>query len=245
MPKVTQEYIEQKKKLIVEAAAKVCDKKAVCSVTMQDVIDEAGLSQGGIYRFYQNVDDILIDVLKWVSTFTIVDKEKIIKEFSEKLSAARNSSASAAEKIEARRRCIHEILDEVCSLFAIVLEKFQHPFFAIHFGFSDMVLNFPERAKYIFSQVESPFSLKNECKFLAKELEKEISDGVIAPKISVDEFMAFLRTSFMGINQVTLVDERYVKNIKGQKTYSAEISTRFKIVRKSCCYLLGLEEYEK
>lgn len=245
MPKVTQEYIEQKKKLIVESAAKVCDKKAVCSVTMQDVIDEAGLSQGGIYRFYQNVDDILIDVLKWASTFTIIDKEKILNDFSQKLSAARNADANAQEKIQGRRRCLYEMIDETCSLLAMVLEKFQHPFFALHFGFSDMVLNFPERAKYIFSQVESPFSMKDECKFLAKELEREVNDGIIVPRVSVEEFMTFMRTSFLGINQVTLVDERYAKNIKDQKTYSAKISSRFKIVQKSCCYLLGLEEFEK
>ena len=88
MPKVTQEYINQKKNLIVQSAAICCDKKAVCSVTMQDVIDESGLSQGGIYRFYQNIDDILVDVLKWVSSIPIYDKNKVINNFIEMIKTA-------------------------------------------------------------------------------------------------------------------------------------------------------------
>ena len=90
MPKVTQEYINQKKNLIVQSAAICCDKKAVCSVTMQDVIDESGLSQGGIYRFYQNIDDILVDVLKWVSSIPIYDKNKVINNFIEKISPGKS-----------------------------------------------------------------------------------------------------------------------------------------------------------
>ncbi len=49
MPKVTQEYIENKKKFIADAAYRVCLRKPVEMVTMMDVIEETGLSQGGIY----------------------------------------------------------------------------------------------------------------------------------------------------------------------------------------------------
>ena len=58
MPKVTQEYIDNKKKFIVDAAYQVCLRKPVEMVTMMDVIEETGLSQGGIYRFYKDLDDI-------------------------------------------------------------------------------------------------------------------------------------------------------------------------------------------
>ena len=62
MPKVTEEYIINKKKKIVSAAYELCIKKTVSTVTMQDIINETGLSQGGIYRFYKDIDEILGDM---------------------------------------------------------------------------------------------------------------------------------------------------------------------------------------
>ena len=52
MPRVSEEYFEKKKQMIVDAAYSVCLRKPVEMVTMSDVIEEAGLSLGGIYRFY-------------------------------------------------------------------------------------------------------------------------------------------------------------------------------------------------
>ena len=55
MPKVTEEYIKNKKKMIVRAAYDLCIQKTVSTVTMQDIIDATGFSQGGIYRFYKDI----------------------------------------------------------------------------------------------------------------------------------------------------------------------------------------------
>lgn len=245
MPKVSQEYIDQKKNLIVECAARVCDKKAVCSITMQDVIDESGLSQGGIYRFYQNIDDILIDVLKSISFNSLIDTDKLMNEFTDKIESLRNSDKSAKTLLKERRRCIYDFIVTICQSMSAILEKYQHPFFAIHFGFSDMILNYPERAKYIFSNVENPFSMKKEIKIIEKELSREVKDEVLKPRSSVDDILSYLRISFLGLNQSTLIDERYTKDIKGNKNYSGNISLKFKMIRQTCCYLLGLEEFEE
>lgn len=41
-----------------------CLQKTVSTVTMQDIIDRTGLSQGGIYRFYKDIDDIFADMIR-------------------------------------------------------------------------------------------------------------------------------------------------------------------------------------
>ena len=64
MPKVTDEYIKNKRKRIVDACYAVCLRKPIQMVTMTDVIEESGLSQGGIYRFYSDLDEILRDVIR-------------------------------------------------------------------------------------------------------------------------------------------------------------------------------------
>jgi len=48
----------------LDAAKRVFCRKGFLAVKMQDIIDECGISRGGIYIYYASVDDILIDVLK-------------------------------------------------------------------------------------------------------------------------------------------------------------------------------------
>lgn len=63
MPKVTEEYIQNKKKKIIDAAYALCLKQTVSTVTMQDIINETGLSQGGIYRFFKDIDEIFSNMI--------------------------------------------------------------------------------------------------------------------------------------------------------------------------------------
>ena len=57
MSRVSKEYYELKKKAIVDATLEVCEKKTISSITMQDIINATGLSQGAIYRYYKNIDE--------------------------------------------------------------------------------------------------------------------------------------------------------------------------------------------
>ena len=75
MPKVTQEYIDNKRRMIVDSCYQVCLRKPVEMVTISDVIAETGLSQGGIYRFYKDLDEILSDMITNMRRdYNIIDK---------------------------------------------------------------------------------------------------------------------------------------------------------------------------
>jgi len=63
MPKVKDDYYDAKKKSIIKAAIEVYSRSPIYQVTMKDIITEAKLSKGGIYLYYSNVDEILIDVI--------------------------------------------------------------------------------------------------------------------------------------------------------------------------------------
>ena len=76
MPKVTEEYIVNKKKRITDAAYELCLEKTVSTVTMQDIIDRTRFSQGGIYRFYKDIDDIFSDMIRQMRERVSI-KEKI------------------------------------------------------------------------------------------------------------------------------------------------------------------------
>ena len=78
MPKVSQDYLDKKREMIVEAAYKVCLRKPVQMVNITDVIAETGMSQGAIYRYYASLDDILIDLVsKMRADYNIMDRLNI------------------------------------------------------------------------------------------------------------------------------------------------------------------------
>jgi len=49
---------------ILEAARVVFCRKGFLAVTMQDIIDECGISRGGIYIYFASVDEIFLEVMK-------------------------------------------------------------------------------------------------------------------------------------------------------------------------------------
>ncbi len=53
MPKVNQEYFENKKRIILDAAVRVFLRKPAYSVTMNDIVKESQLSRGGYTNIIQ------------------------------------------------------------------------------------------------------------------------------------------------------------------------------------------------
>ena len=54
---------ESKKVKILESARRVFCRKGYLDVTMQDIIDECGISRGGIYLYFTSVDEIFQEVI--------------------------------------------------------------------------------------------------------------------------------------------------------------------------------------
>lgn len=63
MPKVNGAYKDNKKREILDAAARVLMKKTLYELNMTDVIKEAGISKGGIYLYYKDIDALIIDLM--------------------------------------------------------------------------------------------------------------------------------------------------------------------------------------
>ena len=53
----------KKKKYILEKAAAVFIKKGYSAVTMKDIVEECGISRGGLYKYYSSTRDIFVDIL--------------------------------------------------------------------------------------------------------------------------------------------------------------------------------------
>ena len=53
-----------KMRKILDGARAVFCRQGFLAVTMQDIIDECGISRGGIYLYFSSVDDIFLEVMK-------------------------------------------------------------------------------------------------------------------------------------------------------------------------------------
>ncbi len=66
MPKVTEAYKQEKRKWIVQAAWEIMEQKPLYEINMLEVVKKAGLSKGGIYLYFSDIDELLIETINTI-----------------------------------------------------------------------------------------------------------------------------------------------------------------------------------
>jgi len=61
---VREKQRKDKLRKILDSAKTVFCRKGFLAVTMQDIIDECGISRGGVYIYFSSVDEVFLEVLK-------------------------------------------------------------------------------------------------------------------------------------------------------------------------------------
>jgi len=77
MPRtINEKHRKNKIRKILEAARVVFYRKGFLNVTMQDIIDQCGISRGGIYLYFNSVDEIFQEVIRQRNKekFSIISK---------------------------------------------------------------------------------------------------------------------------------------------------------------------------
>lgn len=59
MPKVSPEHFKKRRAEILEAAKRVFLKKGFEPTTMKDVVEESGMSRGGVYQYFSSTEEML------------------------------------------------------------------------------------------------------------------------------------------------------------------------------------------
>ena len=221
MPKVTQEYICNKKKKITDAAYELCLEKTVCTVTMQDIINRTGLSQGGIYRFYHDIDEIFGDMLAELR------KEITIKETLDEI-LAREDSLSGSE-----------IIDLVFDMLADNMEKELLYTQKIDFEMSMLAINAPERVNKILAVAKGTSNKEYLMMRTAECLNKKIAQSEITPRISAAELIAYISASYTGIQSTCIIQTCY-NTMPVDEVFQPRM--RFRILAKAVKYFLGIDE---
>ncbi len=221
MPKVTEEYIQNKKKMIIDAAYDLCIEKTVSTVTMQDIINKTGLSQGGIYRFYKDIDEIFGDMLLDMRKRVFI-KEKADEIFNQ---SGEKSAAEMTYKI-------FDMLADFMEEELMGIEK-------VDFELSVLAMNAPERVEKILSNNREighkEYLINKSMEFFGKKMQQ----GENLARASLEEIGTYITSAFSGIQMCCIVNHCYKKNPMS-KLY--EPRTQLRTLAKTVNYLLGIEE---
>jgi AcrR family transcriptional regulator len=63
MPKVDDAHFDTRRKEILEAAKRVCKATPAYRITMREIVVESGMSQGGVYKYFPNIDSVFVAIL--------------------------------------------------------------------------------------------------------------------------------------------------------------------------------------
>lgn len=191
MPKVTEEYIAGKKKRITDAAYEMCLRKTVSTVTMQDIIDRAGLSQGGIYRFYKDIDEILADM---------------IRQMRERVSIKGKIDEILEQKDELPPR---EITNLLFAMLADFMESELMGIEKIDFEFSVLAMNMPQRIEKIMGGLPEVGNMEYLTRRTMEYFREQAVRGRIHPSVKAEELFAFISSAYDGIQMTCIVNNCY------------------------------------
>lgn len=222
MPKVTEEYIINKKKMITDAAYELCLQKTVSTVTMQDIIDRTGLSQGGIYRFYKDIDDILSDMIRHMRERVSI-KGKIDEILSQK---------DLLPPSEITNR-LFEMLAEFMNSELMGIEK-------IDFELSVLAMNMPKRMDEIMKNIPEVGNMEYLTMRTMECFKEQVECGRIHPRVNAEELLAFISSAYGGIQMTCIVNNCY-RHERNPLTAFYQPQTQLKILARTVNYLIGEE----
>ncbi|GHU59302.1 putative HTH-type transcriptional regulator YfiR [Clostridia bacterium] len=186
MPKVNDKYFEGKRNLILDAAFRACMKKPLYEVTMKDIIEETGFSQGGIYRYYNNIHEIF---------FALVDKETSGKQLREKTDAALSSDGTPEQII--------------AELIKLIFHYTEGDVGKIIFELSVILANDPEMYEKFCEQVAITADETYLAEKTAAYIAAKIEDGYFKPIAPLEDIMSLLAATVDGINRDVIMTKYY------------------------------------
>lgn len=182
MPRVTDEYLTDKRNFILECTEDILKEKPLYLITMRDIIKKAGFSQGVIYRYYSSLDEIYVDFINKHTTHILLEQ---------KIDALLNSER--AEKI-VLAECFKAMGDYIEELLKSVVGK---TFFELTVLYA---YDFEKRA-ILFPQLKFKRSLEYAQQKIVEYTLCNIDNGVFHPQIPIHSIILFVNSFIDGIAQ--------------------------------------------
>lgn len=189
MPKVNEQYLEEKRDRILNAAFDVCMSKPVYTVKMKDIIAATGFSHGLVYRYFTNLEDVL---------FGLLNREA--------------SSIGVSEKVDdilCSGRAPEEVVKQILSLY------FDEILIGITgYGkiLNEMILTLAGDRQY-YERFRANVKFASNSDYLQRQaygyLEEQIQNGYFSPKQTLDDIYSFISICISGIENNLILTRCY------------------------------------
>jgi len=215
MPKVNEDYIKNKISKILDAALIKFQQKPLYELTMLDVIKEAGISKGGIYRYFSDIDEVMI---------ALINRETFNNNYIDKIDEILISTDTTEGKIEA----IFTFLGNYINDSPMLLGKFQ-------FELTVYLSNHPEKEE----KFKSSLTEQENGQYLISSLFNLITEGVnrgeFNPAFPLNDLFDYISTTIDGV-----VNKVVLQNCYGSTAESINVINLFKILSNSVLHMLGI-----
>lgn len=218
MPKVSKEYLSEKKNFIVECTNEILKEKPLYQITMRDIIKKAGFSQGVIYRYYASIDEVYIDLINKNTNDSSL-KERI----DELLSSKKTEKEILFESIIAIGEYIDELLNSVGGKTFYEL--------IVHYGYDY------EKRSTVFPKLKLKQSLEHAQMKLVEYFVDCIKVGKLHSSIPVERLIKYISTSVDGISQIGAMSK--VENNNQDKALDIDISEMFQTLAEATVNFLS------
>lgn len=220
MPKVNEEYLQDKREQILDAAHRVCMQKPVYSIAMRDIITELGWSQGAIYRYFKSVHDIFFELINRQTAHLYV-KEEV------------DTILSLPEPAEC---IVSKILDLVTRTTLLNTKEFSK----MIFEYTALIANQPEHLEPFTKSVKIQADMQYLQKRALEYIVAHIESGYFKPLTPIEDIFLFIGTSIDGIQRDIVLHQCYqVGTYTTTMPKELDPQKLMNMLCKSVIYLLG------
>lgn len=214
MPKVNNEYINKKKTEILDAAFIIFEKKPLYEITMLDVIKQAGLSKGGIYRYFNDIDEVII---------ALINRETAKNKYKHKIDEILACTDNTENIIEA----LFSFLGNYINDSPVTIGKFQ-------FELTVYLSNHPEKAE----KIKSSLTEQENGQYLIGAIFNKITEGVNKGEFQItfplNDIFTYITAAIDGVVNKVVLQKCY-----GANAFNIDVINMFKIISNSVLHMLS------
>ena len=220
MPKVSKEYFDNKRKIILDAALKVFSKKPSYAVSMKDIIKESKLSHGGVYKYYSNIDDIIISLIN--RNKILVNPKDIIK-----------------NNYDYPEKAIFEFLEAYKNYFFETTKEYGKIFFELY----PMIINDRKRLKKYVNKIDSSVNFVYWIETLFGYFDKKIKEKYFNPISNSPNIYIQISSMLEGVEAELILTKYYNKYYNKNRDYKIDVETKLddllETIYKTILFLMG------
>ncbi|MGX1194729.1 AcrR family transcriptional regulator [Metabacillus sp. SLBN-84] len=204
MPKVSENHAQLKRKGILEAARRVCMQKPIFDVSMRDIVIETGMSQGGVYKYFSNIDEVF---------GALLNEENINGEVKEEVNEIFGGKEEPLQKLE-----------KILIYIGDYMQKSLLDRGPVYYSIMALYSRDPERYGKVQSIVKDVSNLQYLHEKFCSFLEEQINHETFVPAVPKEDIIMLIETYMSGIlNQVSIGN-------KPKQELSSEIQKKLRIL---------------